>query len=211
MTADSTRETVLITGSSGLIGKRLSRELQHSYALIGLDVNPSDDASEVVHITTDLTDDASLEHALQEVGQERGKSLASVVHLAAYYDFSGESSPLYDELTVEGTRRLLRELQKQQFDVEQFVFSSSLLVMKPNEGEEPIAEHSPTECGPSRPFAKSTAKFPSSSCASPASMTKNATPCRFHNRSPASMRSRWRVTSIPAINRMARRSSISMT
>jgi nucleoside-diphosphate-sugar epimerase len=66
-----------------------------------------------------------------------------VIHLAAYYDFSGDLSPLYDKLTVEGTRRLLRQLQR--FAVEQFAFSSSLLVMKPVEEGEMIAEDSPVE------------------------------------------------------------------
>jgi nucleoside-diphosphate-sugar epimerase len=36
--------------------------------------------------------------------------VASVVHLAAYFDFSGEEHPLYDKLNVEGTRLLLRAL-----------------------------------------------------------------------------------------------------
>jgi nucleoside-diphosphate-sugar epimerase len=69
--------------------------------------------------------------------------LASVIHLAAYYDFSGEPSPLYQTLTVEGTRRLLKELQK--FQTEQFIFSSSLLVMKSVGEGEIITESSPTE------------------------------------------------------------------
>ena len=66
-----------------------------------------------------------------------------MIHLAAYYDFSGAPSPLYQQLTVEGTRRLIEELQH--FDVEQFVFSSSLLVMKPAADEEPLTEKSPTQ------------------------------------------------------------------
>jgi nucleoside-diphosphate-sugar epimerase len=70
--------------------------------------------------------------------------LASVIHLAAYYDFSGAPSPLYHELTVVGTQRLLRELQ--QFEVGQFVFSSTLLVMKPvTDEDETITERSPLE------------------------------------------------------------------
>jgi nucleoside-diphosphate-sugar epimerase len=63
--------------------------------------------------------------------------------LAAYYDFKGEPSSLYDELTVEGTRRVLTVLQD--FEVEQFVFSSSLLVMQPAEEGEQVTETSPVE------------------------------------------------------------------
>ncbi|MGH2354945.1 MAG: NAD-dependent epimerase/dehydratase family protein, partial [Chloroflexota bacterium] len=65
----------------------------------------------------------------------------SVIHLAAYYDFSGEASPLYDEITVRGTERLLRALQD--FEVGQFVFSSTMLVHAPCEPGQRIDEDWP--------------------------------------------------------------------
>jgi nucleoside-diphosphate-sugar epimerase len=52
-------------------------------------------------------------------------------------------SPLYQELTVDGTQRLLRGLRD--FDVGQFVFSSSLLVMRPAEPGAMLTESSPTQ------------------------------------------------------------------
>ena len=55
-----------------------------------------------------------------------GTRIASVIHLAAYYDLSGEPSPLYEQIIVGGTERLLEQLR--QFQVEQFVFSSTMLV-----------------------------------------------------------------------------------
>jgi nucleoside-diphosphate-sugar epimerase len=63
--------------------------------------------------------------------------------LAAYYSFSGEDSPLYKKITVEGTERLLRELQN--FEVGQFIFSSSMLIHRPNKPGEFIKEDSPIE------------------------------------------------------------------
>jgi len=74
----------------------------------------------------DITSVASVEKAFKRIRYAYGKRIASVVHLAAYFDFSGESSPLYPRTTVEGTERLLRALLD--FEVEQFIFSSSLLV-----------------------------------------------------------------------------------
>jgi nucleoside-diphosphate-sugar epimerase len=74
------------------------------------------------------------------------------VHLAAYYDFSGKPSHLYQDLTVDGTRRLLRGLQA--FEVDQFVFSSTMLVMKPSEEGENITEKSPTEAAWDYPQSK---------------------------------------------------------
>jgi nucleoside-diphosphate-sugar epimerase len=70
-----------------------------------------------------------------------GERIASVIHLAAYYDFSGEPSPKYEEITVQGTGRLLRGLKG--FQVEQFVFSSTMLVHSPCEPGERINEDWP--------------------------------------------------------------------
>jgi nucleoside-diphosphate-sugar epimerase len=68
-----------------------------------------------------------------------------VIHLAAYYDFSGEPSPLYDEITVRGTERLLRSLHEMQFEVKQFIFSSTMLLHAPSRPGERITEESPVE------------------------------------------------------------------
>jgi nucleoside-diphosphate-sugar epimerase len=54
-----------------------------------------------------------------------------VIHLAAYYDFLGERSPKYDEITVRRTGRLLHGLRDLGFTVGQFVFSGTMLVHRP--------------------------------------------------------------------------------
>jgi nucleoside-diphosphate-sugar epimerase len=142
--AETARPVVLVTGSEGLIGSRLIKALAPLYQIVGLDVKATPNrGSESAFVRCDLTQDASVTAALDEVVDRFGSQLASVVHLAAYYNFTGEPSPLYEQLTVEGTRRLLRRLRK--LNVEQFVFSSSLLVMRPAEIGETITENSATE------------------------------------------------------------------
>ena len=91
----------------------------------------------------DLTSDDSVWEAFERVRYAYGDRIACVVHLAAYYDFSGEPSPLYDKITVRGTERLLRGLQG--FRVGQFVFSSTMLVHAPTEPGRPINEDGPLE------------------------------------------------------------------
>lgn len=131
---------VLVTGSSGLLGARIVADLTRDHRVVGLDVEPPDDRSALqAFVRADLTDDGSVRDALREVRERCGERVASVVHLAAYYDFSGAPSPLYDELTVEGTRRLLQGLADG-FRVEQVIFSSSLLVMRPAEEGERLDE-----------------------------------------------------------------------
>jgi nucleoside-diphosphate-sugar epimerase len=74
--------------------------------------------------------------------QSYGK-VASLVHLAAFYDFSGEPSLMYEKVTVEGTKRLL--LASRHLDLHQLVFSSTTLVHAPTEPGQPITEEAPLE------------------------------------------------------------------
>lgn len=142
-TSNENREKplVLVTGGAGLIGSRLIDNLADRYQVIGLDLDTSEgDEDRATWFTCDLTDESEVQQTLREVRSRFGERLASVIHLAAYYDFSGEPSPLYEELTVEGTRRLLKQLQS--FQVEQFLFSSTLLVMKSSENGQPLTSRS---------------------------------------------------------------------
>jgi nucleoside-diphosphate-sugar epimerase len=144
--ADANRPLVVVTGSTGFIGKRLVEALTDRYRLVGLDRNrpPPRSPGGFKWLECDLTCDESVTAAFEHVRASFGERIASVLHLAAYYDFSGRPSPLYKELTVEGTRRVLQAMQR--FTVEQFVFSSSILVLKPVEGGgRPLTEASPVE------------------------------------------------------------------
>lgn len=139
------KPVVVITGCAGLIGAKLIATCAPLYRVVGLDVKqPATEVGEVEWIECNFTEDESVRRALATVNEKYGSQIASVIHLAAHYDFSGTPSPLYRDLTVKGTQRLLKELQL--FQVEQFVFSSTLLVMKPAEDEsQTITEQSPVE------------------------------------------------------------------
>ena len=139
------RPRLLITGSSGLIGQSLIDRFAEKYDICALDIERSENLPDSVkYYEADLTNQESLSHAMDRVHQDVGGRLASVIHLAAYYDFSGEPSPKYQQLTVDGTERLLKALKK--FEVDQFIYFSSLLVMKPvNEGDSKIEEDSAIE------------------------------------------------------------------
>ena len=154
-THSDARETIVITGASGLIGSRIVGQLHHKYNLVGLDLeSPQDAELPLDHILTDLTSDESTDDAFEQIRERHGNRITSLIHLAAYYDFSGEPSPLYEELTVEGTRRVLRALQKFKFQVEQIVFSSTLLVMKPEEQGRRVSELSETRAEWAYPQSK---------------------------------------------------------
>ena len=135
--------TLIITGSSGRIGSAFIDRIGESYTEVGLDrKGPPHPPPETEHvIDCDLSSDESVWDALDEVRRLGHKRIASVIHLAAYYSFSGEPSPLYEQVTVRGTERLLHGLRD--FEVEQFIFSSTMLVHAPFEPGERIDEDWP--------------------------------------------------------------------
>lgn len=137
---------MLITGASGLIGTRVARHLAPDHPIVALDVEPPgpEFPRDAHFVECDLTSDGATGAAIERARERVGSHLASVIHLAAYYDFSGEPSPLYQDLTVEGTRRLLRALGKE-VQTGQLVFSSSLLVMKPAGEGAVLDESSPVQ------------------------------------------------------------------
>ena len=140
----SDSQVILITGADGFIGRALTAHLRPRYTVVGLDRGPSQGGGGSAVIPFDLGSDAGVAEALETVRQRFGARIAAVVHLAAYYDISGEPNPLYDAITVQGTRRLIDGLQS--FEVEQFVFASTMLVHRPTgRPEERIDESSPID------------------------------------------------------------------
>jgi nucleoside-diphosphate-sugar epimerase len=133
------RPLVIVTGGSGLLGSTLIERLVESCRVVSLDLDGDPTSpTPVEFICTDLTDDDSVQRAFRRIRAMFGRHIASVVHLAAYYDFAGRDSPLYEKVTVEGTRRLLDQLVD--FDVDQFVFSSTMLVHEPTDPGEQVDE-----------------------------------------------------------------------
>lgn len=138
------QDVVIVTGSSGLIGSAVVERLAERYHLVGFDRGgPPHPPTVAACVEVDLTSDESVQGGLRGVRERHGERIASVIHLAAYYDFSGEPSPKYDEITVRGTERLLRALRP--FQVEQFVFSSTMLVHAPCQPGQRIDEDWPLD------------------------------------------------------------------
>lgn len=133
-----------MTGSGGRIGRSILAAMARDYRLVGFDRDGQPQPPpEVECVCVDLTEPDSVDLGMRRLRYAYGDRIASVIHLAAYHDFSGAPSPLYQEVTVEGTARLLHALRT--FEVEQFVFSSTMLVHQPTAPGEPIDENAPLE------------------------------------------------------------------
>ena len=137
MESDNQAESgiVIVTGSNGTIGDAVMRRFAGRFDdVVGFDRKaPNPPPPGCTAVAVDITSDESVRGGLFMIREHHGAHVVSVIHLAAYYDFFGEPSEKYDEITVRGTGRLLRGLRELDFQVEQFVFSSTMLVHRPAE------------------------------------------------------------------------------
>jgi nucleoside-diphosphate-sugar epimerase len=148
------KATIIVTGSGGFIGQAVCRAfVEDGYGVVGFDrpdgANPQPG---VTDIPCDVTSEQSVAEAVSRVVRDFGEPIASVIHLAAYYDFSGKPSELYEHVTVKGTERLLRLLKTAKSG--QFVFSSTMLVHAPCEPGQHINEDWPVDPGWDYPQSK---------------------------------------------------------
>ena len=118
----------LITVASGNIDRSRASLLLKDHRVIGLDRRENFGGQFPV-FAANLSSPASIELALHKARDTHGARPASVMQLVAYFDFTNEENPLYDSINVESTRSLLRCLQS--FDVEQFIYASTMLVQAP--------------------------------------------------------------------------------
>ena len=154
MTTPDSRPIVVITGATGNLGGSLARALGSDFRIVGLD--RSAEGADFPVLEADFTSDASVAEALNEIRRQFGARIASVIHLVAYFDFTGEDNPLYQTVNVDGTRRLLSALRD--FEVEQFLYASTMLVHAPCRPGERIDEDQPIEPRWAYPRSKAAAE-----------------------------------------------------
>jgi nucleoside-diphosphate-sugar epimerase len=141
------KPVVLITGSEGRLGKAIAARLADAYTVVGFERQcHGPDCLEA-----DITSEQALARAFDTLRARYGGRIASVIHLAAFYEFSDEPHPLYDEVNIQGTQKLLRALRS--FEVGQFIYASTMLVHAPGSPGRLISETSPL--APAWPYPQS--------------------------------------------------------
>jgi nucleoside-diphosphate-sugar epimerase len=141
---DKKKDVIIVTGSCGRIGASVVRRLGERYQIVGFELLKAlyASASEEL-VPVDLSSDESVHQAFMHIRHFYGNRIASVIHLAAYYSFTQKHSDLYEKVTVQGTERLLKALNN--FEVDQFIFSSTMLVHAPTQPGHPINESWPLQ------------------------------------------------------------------
>jgi nucleoside-diphosphate-sugar epimerase len=147
MKTETENGLVLVTGSGGRIGSAVMRRFAGRFGeVVGFDREASESMPPgCTYMPVEITSDESVSKGLRVLREHHGSNIASVIHLAAYYDFFGEPSEKYDEITVKGTARLINGLREHNFKVQQFIFSSTMLIHRPAEPGQFINEDWPIE------------------------------------------------------------------
>ncbi len=202
-TGPEARPIVLITGAAGAIGSALAVALEPDYAVVGLDLEGSE--APVDCIAIDLTSDDSVELAMRKLPRALRQAHRERHASGRLLRLHRRGQPALRAVNVEGTRRLLRALQD--FEVEQFVYSGTMLVHAPGEPGERINEDQPDRAEMGLPQIqgggrggdpRSMARSPMCCSISPGSTTTAPRCRRSPSRSRASTSATSRATSTRA-------------
>lgn len=137
---------LIITGSSGFIGRHLLDAFKEDFKIVGIARRSQLHSGAPVHnnITwyqVDIGDRKALAAAFRYIRESGGADY--LIHLAAHYDFTGEKHPEYWRTNVEGMRNVLDECRG--LELKRFVFSSSLAACAFPEPGNPLTEKSPPD------------------------------------------------------------------
>jgi len=144
MGSSRARPRVVVTGASGFLGRRLVASLRTDHDVVAIDRRPQaaaglDDHPNQRWLAIDLADAAAVQTAFDGLRAEGGAD--AVVHLAAYYDFTGEEHPEYRRSNVDALRVLLESCRG--MGLRRFVFASSVAACPFSTPGAPITEATP--------------------------------------------------------------------
>jgi len=118
---------MIITGATGFLGGQLVRQLRKEYRIFAIGRREPSEAGApegagIEWFRVDIGDFEGLRAVFDRIREMGGARL--LLHLAAYYDFTGEDNPEYRRTNVEGTENLLRLAST--LDLRRFIFASSI-------------------------------------------------------------------------------------
>lgn len=145
---------VIVTGATGFLGGQLVRQLRKEYRIVAIGRRDPEAAGAptgpgIEWFQVDIGDRNRLAEVFDTIREAGGAHL--LLHMAAYYDFSGQDNPEYRRTNVEGTRNLL-ELAIP-LELRAFVFTSSVAACPFPPPGSAVTEYTPPEAPV--PYARS--------------------------------------------------------
>ena len=118
---------IVVTGASGFVGRHVLEQLRDDYRLFGIARRSQrragiDEHPNITWLEADISERGQLEPVFRAIAQAGGAEY--VIHLAAYYDFTGLDHPEYMRTNVTGLRNVL-DLSAG-LSLRRFIFASSL-------------------------------------------------------------------------------------
>ena len=96
---------IIVTGASGFVGRHVLEQLRDDHRIFGIARRSQRRAGVEEHpnitwLEADIAERAQLEAVFRTIGESGGADY--VIHLAAYYDFTGVDHPEYMRTNVTG-------------------------------------------------------------------------------------------------------------
>ena len=122
---------IVVTGAAGFLGRRLLRRLRQDHEIVAIDRRLPEDPADMNHPNVrwhqiDLADPPAVARTFEGIRAEGGTDY--LVHLAAYYDFTGEEIPEYQRANVDALRLVLEASRG--LSLKRFLFTSSVAACK---------------------------------------------------------------------------------
>ncbi len=138
--------TIVITGASGFVGRHLIDALKGRYKIFAIARRTQRQCGAPVHPNilwhrVDIGDIEPLEAVFKKIRDSGGAEI--FIHLAAYYDFSGEEHPEYWRTNVVGLKNVL-DLCKS-LKLKRFIFASSTAACEFPQPGKLLDENSPPD------------------------------------------------------------------
>ena len=131
-------QSIIITGASGFIGHYLLEDLKNDYRIFAIarrsqyESNIAADTN-VAWLRTDISDYDNTAKTFREISTAGGADF--LIHLAAYYDFTGKNNPQYKTTNIQGTKNVLEIART--LNLKMFIFASSVIASSfPKKGQE---------------------------------------------------------------------------
>lgn len=152
-----TKPGMIITGATGFLGGRLIQYLSNKYTIFALGRRSPEEVGgwegpDIHWFQVDIGHFEPLREVFYRIQEMRKVEL--ILHLAGYYDFTGEEHPEYTRTNVLGTRNVL-ELSVP-LELKKFIFTSSVAACPFPPPGEAITEDTPPTAPP--PYSRSKRK-----------------------------------------------------